>query len=87
MGLPQLTGIRWLHIFKLRGGKELWKSLHRDDMTADEILPIAMAVHFLSMEFPITMRSKREKGIRIEEGKSGLERLYGPGPGKMPGNQ
>ena len=38
----------------------------RADMTADELEPIAMAVHLVAMEFPVTMRSKMHKGVRIE---------------------
>jgi len=38
----------------------------REDMTADEIEPIAMAVHLVAMEFPVAMRSKKYKGVRIE---------------------
>jgi len=46
--------------------------LIRDDMTGEEILPIALAVHYLSMEFPVAMRSKKELGLRVE----GENRIY-----------
>lgn len=38
----------------------------RNDWTADDLIPFAMAVHSVVNEFPVTMRSVKNKGIRIE---------------------
>ncbi len=40
--------------------------LFHPDMNADELEPIAMAVHNLVDQFPLVMRSRNRKGIRIE---------------------
>lgn len=37
--------------------------------TGDEITPVAMAIHELVNRLPVTMRTLKSKGIRIEEGK------------------
>ncbi len=39
-----------------------------DDSDAEEIAPFAMAVHEL-LGLPVTMRSLKKKGVRIEKGK------------------
>jgi hypothetical protein len=40
-----------------------------DSSTGDEITPVAMAIHELVNRLPVTMRTLKSKGIRIEEGK------------------
>jgi hypothetical protein len=37
--------------------------------TGKEIEPLAITIHQLVNELPLTMRTKKSKGIRIEEGK------------------
>lgn len=37
--------------------------------TGEEIEPLALAIHQLVNELPLTMRTKNSKGIRLEEGK------------------
>jgi len=37
--------------------------------TGDEITPVAMAIHELVNRLPVTMRTLKSKGIRIEDGK------------------
>ena len=36
--------------------------------TGEEIVPVAMAIHELVNRLPITMRSQKSGGVRIEEG-------------------
>jgi len=38
----------------------------RNDLTAEDLIPFAMAVHSVVNEFPVTMRSVKHKGVRIE---------------------
>jgi len=39
------------------------------DSTSKEIAPIAMAIHEMASELPVTMRTLNNKGVRIEMGK------------------
>lgn len=39
-----------------------------DSSTGEEIVPFAMAIHELVNRLPITMRSQKSGGVRIEEG-------------------
>ncbi len=39
------------------------------DSTSKEITPIAMAIHEMVAELPVTMRTLNKRGVRIENGK------------------
>ncbi len=39
------------------------------DMTAEELVPFALAVYNIVDQFPVTIRSKNKKGARIESGR------------------
>lgn len=39
------------------------------DMTAEQLAPIAIAVHHIVDQFPVTIRSKNRKGVRVETGR------------------
>ncbi|MFV9630686.1 MAG: DUF2111 domain-containing protein [Methanosarcinales archaeon] len=39
------------------------------DSTSKEIAPIAMAIHEVIVDLPITMRTRNKRGVRIERGK------------------
>jgi len=43
--------------------------LFHPDMTAEEITPLALAIHHLVDQFPVAMRSKNRKGVRVETGR------------------
>ena len=40
--------------------------LFSDDMTADQLEPLAMAFHNIADQFPVCIRSKNKGGIRVE---------------------
>ncbi len=46
--------------------------------TSRDLLPIAMAVHELLNRLPVTMRSKHNRGIKIESGDVKSESYTGP---------
>jgi hypothetical protein len=46
--------------------------------TSRDLLPIAMAVHELLNRLPVTMRSKNNRGIKIENGEVKSESYTGP---------
>lgn len=46
--------------------------------TSSDLLPIAMAVHEILNRLPVTMRSKHNLGIKIENGEVKSERYTGP---------
>ena len=43
--------------------------LFHADMTSEEIAPLALAIFHLMDQFPVTMRSKNRKGVRVESGR------------------
>ncbi len=49
--------------------------LFHPDMTGDELEPMAMALHSLVDQFPVAVRSKNKKGLRIE-GNRVIDRNY-----------
>lgn len=42
--------------------------LFNPDMTADQLAPIAIAIHYIVDQFPVTIRSKNHNGVRVESG-------------------
>jgi len=38
----------------------------REDMSGEELLPFAMAVHLVTMQFPVAIRSRKKKGVRVD---------------------
>ena len=43
--------------------------LFHPDMTPEELTPLALAIHHLVDQFPVTIRSKNRKGVRVESGR------------------
>ncbi|AAM01785.1 DUF2111 domain-containing protein [Methanopyrus kandleri] len=50
----------------------------RPDSTAEDILPLAMAVHELVNRLPVTMRTRDNPGVRIEDGEVIDDEYTGP---------
>jgi len=48
------------------------------DSTSKEIAPIAMAIHEMVVELPVTMRTLNKRGVRIEKGKIVDDDYSGP---------
>ncbi|WP_456481592.1 DUF2111 domain-containing protein [Methanopyrus sp.] len=48
------------------------------DSTAEDILPLAMAVHELVNRLPVTMRTRDNPGVRIEDGEVIDDEYTGP---------
>lgn len=46
--------------------------------TSRDLLPVAMAVHEILNRLPVTMRSKNNRGIKIENGEVKSESYTGP---------
>jgi hypothetical protein len=44
----------------------IMSDLFSDDMTADQLEPLAMAFHNIVDQFPVCIRSKNKGGIRVE---------------------
>jgi len=40
-----------------------------EDMSPYDMIPFALAVHEIVNRYPVTMRSRNRKGVRIEDGK------------------
>ncbi len=40
-----------------------------EDSTAEDLIPIAKAIHVLVNKLPVSIRSKNKPGVRIEKGK------------------
>ncbi len=40
-----------------------------EDMSSYDMIPFALAVHEIVNRYPVTMRSRNRKGVRIEDGK------------------
>lgn len=40
-----------------------------EDMTPYEMIPFALAVHEIVNRYPVTMRSRKSHGVRVEDGK------------------
>ncbi|WP_457614918.1 DUF2111 domain-containing protein [Methanopyrus sp.] len=48
------------------------------DSTAEDILPLAMAIHELVNRLPVTMRTRDNPGVRIEDGEVVDDEYTGP---------
>jgi hypothetical protein len=46
--------------------ENIMSDLFSDDMTADQLEPLAMAFHNIVDQFPVCIRSKNRGGIRVE---------------------
>lgn len=49
-----------------------------ENSTSRDLLPIALAVHELLNQLPVTMRSKNNRGVKIENGDVKSESYTGP---------
>ncbi len=52
--------------------------LFHPDMTAEELAPLALAVYNIVDQFPVTIRSRNKKGVRIETGRIIDNNFTGP---------
>ena len=52
--------------------------LFHADMTAEELAPFGMAVFNIVDQFPVCIRSKNRKGVRIESGRILDDNFSGP---------
>jgi hypothetical protein len=46
--------------------EDVMSDLFSEDMTADQLEPLAMAFHNIVDQFPVCIRSKNKEGIRVE---------------------
>ncbi|MDI6718831.1 MAG: DUF2111 domain-containing protein [Methanomicrobiales archaeon] len=46
-----------------------------EESTADDLIPIAMSIHAMLYQLPITARSRANPGVRVEEGRV-IDRNY-----------
>jgi hypothetical protein len=44
----------------------MMSDLFHEDLTADQLEPLAMALHNIADQFPVCIRSKNKGGIRVE---------------------